>query len=121
MITRSEFLKLLGLGFLSGGGFVRREPAPWDDPDWLLAWQSARRIPVVETEDPPLRQLLTAIRSGHPLVVRYHGGSSPGIRRLISPAALFEVEGFSATYLTAHCHERNQPRHFRCDLLEVCG
>jgi predicted DNA-binding transcriptional regulator YafY len=120
MITRKEFFQFLGLGaLLPGHSAALAGNDLWSDPHWLQKWQQAPRVPILVSADEKTTRLLTAIRAGNSLMVRYFGGSTPGRQRLISPAALYKVQGFSSPYLTAHCHTKNQPRHFRLDLLEV--
>lgn len=118
--ARRHFWLLLGLGaFLGRPGAGEAER--WDDPAWLRAWQAAPRYPVLESSDPLARRFLAAIHRGDSLVIRYLGGSEPGLRRLVTPSALYRVEGFPSFYLTAHCHLRQKPRHFRLDLIEIAA
>ncbi len=131
MITRAEFLRWLGLTPFFPCPKPNPLDDPWDDPDWLAVWSTAPRHPVTGYEFPPQqatrgvelgareRVLLHAIRHGATLSISYLGGSHPGQVRRISPSGLFTVEGFPALYLSAFCHTRQQPRTFRCDLLEI--
>lgn len=70
-------------------------------------------------------EIINAARTGASLTLRYHGGTTPGEIRTLSPALLF-VKIHPATtpdpatqpnYLLAWCHTRRQLRTFRVDRL----
>jgi predicted DNA-binding transcriptional regulator YafY len=116
MCNRRAFLSLWPMA-----GIPSVFPAPDVDPDpeWLARWRSAVRRPVWESNDRVVRRVVEAICSGQRLRVRYLGGSMPGDEREISPALVFRADGFTRTYIAAHCHTRDAARIFRVERLLI--
>lgn len=111
---------LLGLiTGLSGQGKLLANSTPVaeliPDPDWLVRWQAANRIPVWESSDATVSALIRAVRLNQSITIRYHGGSAPGEPRVIAPSLVFGCEGFSGVWVSAYCHTRRQQRTFRLD------
>jgi predicted DNA-binding transcriptional regulator YafY len=78
----------------------------------LAQWKQARRSPVSDASDPVARRMLDAISRHERLDVFYYGGIAPGTVRSLTPLALFTVDGFSGTFVEAHCHWRSETRTF---------
>jgi len=60
-----------------------------DDPGWLDEWNRRPILPVVESEDPTLSWLATAVRRESRIEFDYHGGTTPGDPRTVTPLLLF--------------------------------
>lgn len=94
---------------------------PWSlGPAWLEKWKRAPRIPLLESGDPVLQPLISAVENKSVLVFAYHGGRNPGAMRRTSPGLVFQCGEFPGTYLAAYCHTRQAERIFRADLIEPC-
>lgn len=102
----------------------------------LEHWKRTRRIPVVDyptdsvlpreqNKAATIRRILQAIETGACLSFAYHGGSTPGRRRKVSPASLFRVQDYGdVIYLTGYCHTRHANRTFRLGRIhemDVCS
>lgn len=92
---------------------------PWrSSPEELARWRRAARRPVMDGAEPLTRSLATAVRAGRRVRFRYHGGSTPGAPRDVSPGLLFTVEGFTGLYLSGYCHTRRAERTFLAARME---
>ena len=89
------------------------------DPEWLVKWRAAHRIPVWESGDSGIRAIIRAVRLNQSVSIRYHGGSSPGELRVIAPSLVFTCHGFSGAWVSAYCHTRRQQRTFRLDCISL--
>jgi predicted DNA-binding transcriptional regulator YafY len=89
------------------------------DPEWLVKWRAANRIPVWESSDSTVHTLVRAARLNQSVTIRYHGGSSPDGLRVIAPSLVFACDGFSGAWVSAYCHTRRQQRTFRLDCVSL--
>jgi hypothetical protein len=95
-------------------------PEPWQNDGGSLArWQEAARRPIMDSEAPELRPLLSAIRGNRPVRFRYFGGSCFGVDREVTPGLLFTVDGFAGAYLSGYCHTRRAERTFRIERMAL--
>ena len=89
------------------------------EPDWLREWNSLPRQPVLESRDPIVIACLAAADDGKPLPLYYHGGSTPGRLRKLSPELVFQLPGHTPRYVAGYCHLRQAPRIFRIDHISL--
>src|SRR5689334_19241578 len=78
---------LLGLvsGFFGRGKLLANAAHATEealDPEWLVKWRAAHRIPIWESCDSTVHTLVRAARLNQSVAIRYHGGSSPGELRV---------------------------------------
>jgi hypothetical protein len=115
-------LSWLSLGAKTLGSATSGPTAPPDLAVNLTAldrWKSATRTPLRFSSNPDVQGMIKAVEGGDILKFYYFGGSSPRSGRVVSPAAIYSVEGFDGQiYLTGYCHERQATRTFRIDLME---
>lgn len=81
-----------------------------------------RRSPVplpLRFSEPKIASLVSAVENNRTLEFLYHGGSTPGESRRVSPGLVFESEGFPGLYLSGYCHQRRAERVFRVELIEL--
>ena len=83
-------------------------------------------LDILDAPDHPFHLILQAIRTNAAISILYHGGSSPGSPRVISPALVFTklrpTPANPATaphYVLAWCHHRQALRTFRLDRIEI--
>lgn len=88
-------------------------------PDWVAAWQTTPRIPLLRSDDPAERFFLRALRKNQPVTFTYDGGSEPGLVRDVHPLFLFRMDGCRRAYLTAYCRVRQELRTFRLDRVHL--
>ena len=84
----------------------------------LEDWQASKRTTIDYSSDPTIARLLEAAEDGELIEIIYHGGSSPGSSRWISPRKLFRVSGYGA-YVEAHCDKRKEVRTFSTEKIEI--
>jgi hypothetical protein len=125
-LSRRGFFQCGVLGLFTGYfGRAKLKTNPEDatvealDPEWLVAWRAANRIPVWESCDPKIRAIVRAVRLNQSIPIRYHGGSSPGESRVIAPSLVFGCAGFSGAWVSAYCPTRWQQRTFRLDCISL--
>lgn len=117
------------------GAETARAPGPDAGPEagTLAHWRRAARMPVVDMagadaddrtaflrspEDAAARRadfamLFAAMESQCRISFCYDGGSTPGRRRVVTPAGMFRVEGYpGSVYLAGYCHVRCETRTF---------
>lgn len=83
--------------------------------DFPPGWKRIPRIPVIASTLPEARAVLEAIHTGETITFIYEGGTTPGVRRRVSPGFLFMLEGYPHLYFSAYCHVRGENRTFRLD------
>jgi len=125
-LTRRSLFQWGLLGLISGifgRGKLLANPAHATeetlDPEWLVKWRAANRIPAWESSDATVHTLIRAARLNQSVTIRYHGGSSPGELRVIAPSLVFACDGFSGARVSAYCHTRRQQRTFRLDCVSL--
>jgi predicted DNA-binding transcriptional regulator YafY len=91
------------------------------DDDLLAQWQDAERKVLSHSNDPIVNRLIQAVNGRESLSVVYHGGSTPGGRRTITPTEVFWVEDYRRVYVRAYCQLRGEERVFRVDRLSIPG
>jgi len=84
----------------------------------LEDWQASQRAPIDYSSDPSISCLLEAAENGERIEIVYHGGSSPGSSRSISPRELFRVKGHG-TYVEAYCDQRKEVRTFSTEKIQI--
>lgn len=119
--VRRRFLREHGA--IAGPSRVRRRTAAAhlapSEPDWLREWNGLPRRPVRESSDPIVLACLVAAGQGKALSIYYHGGSTPGRLRKLSPELVFQLPGHPPRYVAGYCHLRQAPRIFRIDRISL--
>lgn len=118
--SRRRFLQACGL--FAASARVPASPHPLcctSEPDWLREWNALPRQPVRESRDPTVVACLTAANEGKALPLYYHGGSTPGRLRKVSPELVFHLPGHDQRYVAGYCHLRQAPRIFRIDRISL--
>ncbi len=113
--SRRGFFAIMTIGLASLFKMPRLVRADVETFDFPPGWSTLPRIPVLASTLPEARAILDAIHSNSKVSFTYEGGTSPGLRRKVSPAFLFRLEGYPHLYFTAYCHERHANRTFRLD------
>jgi len=92
----------------------------WEFPDEeLFQWLKRPRIPVLESPDPVAQFFVGAMFDRGRVEFNYDGGSEPGMRRVVSPGLIFELEEGGPVYFQGYCHTRNEERIFRMDRVQT--
>lgn len=76
---------------------------------------SLEAVPVESSDHPVAADFLLARRSGRPVAVYYHGGSTPGALRIFIPETLFRLRPGGPIYARGFCHLRHDVRTLRVD------
>jgi predicted DNA-binding transcriptional regulator YafY len=84
----------------------------------LEDWRASKKAPIDYSSDPMVARLLEAAEDGELIEIVYHGGSSPGSSRWISPRKLFRVAGYGI-YVEAYCDQRKEVRTFSTDKIGI--
>lgn len=103
------------------------QPPQQTEEDWLEApgglppeeierWRNAARQPIWKATTPNARRLLEAIQTGARVRITTYSGTQ--FQREITPSLLFQVAGYPATYVLAHCHHRQAARCFHVDRIQ---
>ena len=85
----------------------------------MREWNALPRQPVRESRDPIVVACLAAADEGRALALYYHGGSSAGRLRKVSPELVFQLPGHAGRYVAGYCHLRQAPRIFRIDRISL--
>jgi len=113
-MKRRAFLATLFTPFVAAARPL--EPDLPTDPYELTRWRNAPRLPRDCAFGHVMAlPLMRAINEGGKLRVRYDGGEHPGSHRIITPAGVYQVEGWPHYYVDAWCHETEAHRTFRVD------
>lgn len=96
-------------------------PPGGEIPEWLERWRRLPRLPLWESADLTLGQLIRAIEHGRSVRVIYEGGSTPGEARLFTPELIFRTreDDTAAIYISGWCHVRQAHRTLRLDRLRL--
>lgn len=90
------------------------------DRDFVIAVHFPTGIPAdahpVETSDHPVAaDFIRSQRTGRPVAIYYHGGTTPGALRIFVPETLFRMRPGGPIYARGYCHLRKDIRILRLD------
>lgn len=83
----------------------------------LEKWLRSPRIPVLDADNYKVAVLVLATLQRQQVEFIYFGGSTPGLKRIVSPGLVFRLEEYEPIYMAGYCHTRQEERTFRVDRL----
>ncbi|MFD2159337.1 WYL domain-containing protein [Rubritalea tangerina] len=85
----------------------------------IKQWLDDPRLPIQETIDPTLSELIQAKQNDQSVAFYYFGGSSPRQLRKITVENIFRTRKSPHAYVSGFCHLRREQRIFRADKLAL--
>jgi hypothetical protein len=92
---------------------------PKKNPERLIRWLAAPRIPILVSEEPLVTMCIQAMLKGEQIDLIYVGGSTPGASREINVSLVFQHMTDGGIYVAGYYHSRKANRIFRIDLAMV--